>query len=147
MLLPERTAIAWFLLNCPDRSYRDAHQAVRDAASACRLIGWRDEEMIDLLAIAYAETGDFDSAVRYEEKALAIKGVKSDDAKRLQRHLDSFKLHNRCSHGALSPCSAAVIRWSGSEVPTITRVIREIGGVWCVSMAKFGCQVRRDLKK
>jgi tetratricopeptide (TPR) repeat protein len=84
---------AWFRLNCPDRSYRDAHQAIKDAATACRLIGWRDEDMIDLLATAYAETGDFDAAVRYEQKALAIKGVKSDDAKRLQRHLDSFKQH------------------------------------------------------
>jgi|SRR5438874_2533646 len=84
---------AWFRLNCPDRFYRDAHQAQKDAAMACKLIGWRDEDMIDLLATAYAEIGDFDSAVRYEEKALAIKGVKSDDAKRLQRHLDSFKQH------------------------------------------------------
>jgi tetratricopeptide (TPR) repeat protein len=84
---------AWFRLNCPDRSYRDAHQARKDAASACSLIGWRDEDMIDLLATACAETGDFDSAVRYEEKALSVKGVKSEDAKRLQRHLDSFKLH------------------------------------------------------
>jgi tetratricopeptide (TPR) repeat protein len=80
-------------LYCPDRSYRDPHQAVNDAAMACRLIGWRDEDMIDILATAYAEIGDFDSAVRYEEKALSIKGVKSDDAKRLQAHLDSFKQH------------------------------------------------------
>jgi tetratricopeptide (TPR) repeat protein len=86
---------AWFYLNCPDRSYRDAHQAVKDAVRACRLIWWRDEDMIDLLATAYAETGDFDSAVRYEEKALGIIGVTSDDAKRLQRHLESFKQHKK----------------------------------------------------
>ena len=49
--------------------------------------------MIDTLATAYAEVGDFDSAVRYEEKALAIRGVKANDSKRLQAHLDSFKQH------------------------------------------------------
>jgi hypothetical protein len=49
--------------------------------------------MIDTLAVAYAEVGDFDSAVRYEEKALADKGVKTNDSKRLQAHLDSFKQH------------------------------------------------------
>jgi len=28
--------------------------------------------------MAYAEVGDFDSAVRYEEKALALRGVKAN---------------------------------------------------------------------
>ena len=40
--------------------------------------------MIDTLAMAYAGIGDFDSAMRYEEKALVIKGVKPNDSKRLQ---------------------------------------------------------------
>src|SRR5438477_7181553 len=84
---------AWLRLNCPDQSYRNGQHALKDATSACKLIDWKDEDMIDILATAYAEIGDFDSAVRYEEKALAVKGVKSDDAKRLQRHLDSFKQH------------------------------------------------------
>jgi len=80
-------------LNCPDQSYRNGQQAVKDATTACKLIDWKDEDMIDILATAYAEVGEFDSAVRYEEKALAIKGVKPDDSKRLQAHLDSFKQH------------------------------------------------------
>ena len=49
--------------------------------------------MIDTLAIAYAEVGDFDSAVRYEEKALALVGVKANDSERLHEHLDSFRQH------------------------------------------------------
>jgi len=59
---------------------------------------WKDENMIDALAMAYAEVGDFDSAVRYEEKALALRGVKANDSKRMQEHLDSFKQH-RPLHG------------------------------------------------
>ena len=54
--------------------------------------------MIDTLAMAYAEVGDFDSAVRYEEKALGLRGVNASDSKRLQAHLDSFKQH-RPLHG------------------------------------------------
>jgi tetratricopeptide (TPR) repeat protein len=84
---------AWFQLNCPDQSYRNGQQALKDATAACKLIGWKDEDMIDTLAVAYAEVGDFDSAVRYEEKALALKGVKPSESKRLQAHLDSFKQH------------------------------------------------------
>jgi tetratricopeptide (TPR) repeat protein len=89
---------AWLRLNCPDQSYRNGPQALKDATSACKLIDWKDEDMIDTLATAYAEMGDFDSAVRYEEKALAVKGVKPNDSKRLQAHLDSFKQH-RPLHG------------------------------------------------
>jgi tellurite resistance protein len=85
-------------LNCPDQSYRNGQQALKDATAACKLIGWKDEDMIDTLAMACAEVGDFDSAVRYEEKALAIKGVKTSDSERLQAHLDSFK-QRRPLHG------------------------------------------------
>jgi tetratricopeptide (TPR) repeat protein len=85
---------AWLRLSCPDQSYRNGQQALKDAISACKLIDWKDENMIDTLATAYAEVGDFDSAARYEEKALAVKGVKPNDFKRLQAHLDSFKQHH-----------------------------------------------------
>jgi hypothetical protein len=40
---------------------------------------WKDEDMIDTLAAAYAETGDFDSAVRYVAQALAMKGISLED--------------------------------------------------------------------
>ena len=54
--------------------------------------------MIDTLAMACAEVGDFDSAVRYEEKALALRSVEASDSKSLQEHLDSFRQH-RPFHG------------------------------------------------
>jgi hypothetical protein len=89
---------AWLRLNCPDQSYRNGQQALKDATAACKLMDWKDEDMIDTLAAAYAKVGDFDSAVRYEEKALSLKSVKTDDSSRLQAHLDSFKQH-RALHG------------------------------------------------
>ena len=84
---------AWLQLACPEQSYRNGQRALKDATLACKLIAWKDEDMIDTLATAYAEVDDFDSAVRYEEKALTVKGVKTDDSKRLQAHLDLFKQH------------------------------------------------------
>jgi len=66
---------------------------VQDAKIACKLTSWNDESAIDTLAVAYAEVGDFDSAVRYAQQALAIKGVTPTGSKKIQRHLESFQQH------------------------------------------------------
>jgi tetratricopeptide (TPR) repeat protein len=84
---------AWFRLTCPDPSFRDEKQALKDAMTACKLMHWEDENMIDTLACAYAAAGDFDSALRYEGQALAMKGISPDDSKALQQHLALFKQH------------------------------------------------------
>jgi hypothetical protein len=40
---------------------------MQDAKVACKLTNWKDATVIDTLAAACAELGDFDSAVRYGE--------------------------------------------------------------------------------
>jgi tetratricopeptide (TPR) repeat protein len=82
---------AWFQATCPNPSFRNGKQAVKDAKAACSIMQWKDEDMIDTLAAAYAETGDFDSAVRYAGQALAIKGIVPADSKRIQQHLELFR--------------------------------------------------------
>jgi tetratricopeptide (TPR) repeat protein len=84
---------AWFQATSPNASFRNGRQAVRDARAACSLMAWKDENMIDTLAAAYAETGDFDAAARYAAQALAIKGIEPADSKRIQRHLALFQQH------------------------------------------------------
>ena len=84
---------AWFQATCPDPALRNGQQALRDAKAACSIFEWKDENTIDTLATAYAETGDFDSAVRYAAQALAIKGIATVDSKRIQRHLTLFQQH------------------------------------------------------
>src|SRR5215472_6813181 len=82
---------AWFYATCPNGSFRNGQQAVKDAKVACSIMVWKDENMIDTLAAAYAETGDFNSAVQYGAQALAIKDISPEDSKRIQRHLESFQ--------------------------------------------------------
>jgi|ERR1041385_5415401 tetratricopeptide (TPR) repeat protein len=82
---------AWFQATCPDPSFRNGQQAVKDAKAACSILRWKDENTIDTLAAAYAETGDFNSAVQYASQALTIKDISPADSKRIQRHLESFQ--------------------------------------------------------
>jgi tetratricopeptide (TPR) repeat protein len=82
---------AWFQATCSDPSFRNGKQAIKDAKAACSIMQWKDEDMIDTLAAAYAETGDFDSAMRYAGQALTIKGITPVDSKRIQQHLTSFQ--------------------------------------------------------
>lgn len=84
---------AWFYSTCPNPSFRNGQQAVKDAKAACSIMVWKDEHMIDTLAVAYAETGDFNSAVQYVSQALAVKGISADSAKLFQKHLKSFQQH------------------------------------------------------
>ena len=84
---------AWFRATCPNESFRNGQQAVKDAKAACSIMVWKDEHMIDTLAAAYAETGDFNSAVQYVSQALAVKGISPDSTKLFQRHLASFQQH------------------------------------------------------
>jgi tetratricopeptide (TPR) repeat protein len=84
---------AWLRAVCPDPSFRNGRRAIKDAKAACGIMSWDDEDMIDTLAAAYAEAGDFDSAVSYEERALATKGISANDSKVFQHHLVLFKQH------------------------------------------------------
>jgi Flp pilus assembly protein TadD len=56
-------ARAWIWATCPDANHRDGQRAVRSARTACELSGWKDARCLGTLAAAYAEPGDYDSAV------------------------------------------------------------------------------------
>jgi tetratricopeptide (TPR) repeat protein len=63
---------AWLLATCPDPKFRDGPRAVEDARRAAELSGWKDPSILDTLAAAHAEVGDFREAVRWQERALSL---------------------------------------------------------------------------
>ena len=86
---------AWFQATCPNSSFRNGQKAIKHAKAACSIMQWKDESMIDTLAAAYAETGDFDSAAPYAAQALAVKGISAQDEKVFREHLVLFQERKR----------------------------------------------------
>ena len=65
-------ALAWTLSCCEDARIRDGRRAVKEATRACELTHWNDENCLDTLAAAYAETGDFSTAVKWVDRAIKL---------------------------------------------------------------------------
>jgi len=64
--------LAWLLATAPDAAARDGNAAVRAARHAARLTGERDPQILDTLAAALAEAGDFAAADTTLGRALAL---------------------------------------------------------------------------
>lgn len=76
---------AWLLATCPDARLRDGRRAVELATRACTLSKWTDEDYLESLAAAYAESANFLAAVRWQEKAVPLFKEPKDKAAALDR--------------------------------------------------------------
>ena len=75
---------------------RDGELAVEAATKACQLSAWRIPMCLDTLANAYAKRGDFDSAVKWQNKAIELlfdKNEQEDFKRRLQLYQQKKPYH------------------------------------------------------
>ena len=81
---------AWALATCPLAKYRDGPKAVEFATRACELTDWNEAGIIDTLAAAYAEMGDFALAVKWQTRAIDLE----TDTKNKDEFAGRLKLYN-----------------------------------------------------
>jgi tetratricopeptide (TPR) repeat protein len=94
---------AWVLATSPEDKLRDGPRALKLATKAAEASGYETPHILSTLAAAYAETGDFDNALKWSQKAVELAQKELDSAKpeddkakmqsdrdQLQKELDSY---------------------------------------------------------
>lgn len=85
--------LAWLLATAPDPALRNTSQAVDLAEWACTMTQYRDANMLDTLAAAYAAAQRFPQAALIAEKAVAAaRGAgNADHAARIAKRLEGYR--------------------------------------------------------
>jgi tetratricopeptide (TPR) repeat protein len=95
---------AWVLATSPDEELRDGERAIELATKAAELSGHATPHVLSTLAAAYAETGDFESAKKWSQKAVELsrkalesaessdeRETKQADVEQLQKELANYQ--------------------------------------------------------
>lgn len=81
--------LAHLLATCPVDELRDGKRAVELAQQAAQMFGAPQADMLDTLAAAYAEVGDFEKAIASQQQA--IKLGRPDQQKKMKQHLELYR--------------------------------------------------------
>jgi tetratricopeptide (TPR) repeat protein len=114
--------LAWLLATAADAKFRDGKRALELAKQAVEMSYHKSANSLSALAAAFAAVGDFDNAVRYQEKALEDKtywAIWGEDA---QKWLAGYRAKKPNILVAQAGKSATAPVEDAADLPKVTRV-------------------------
>jgi tetratricopeptide (TPR) repeat protein len=81
---------ARLLAAAPDDSLRDGALALKLATKACELTNHQDHALLETLAMASAETGDFEQAVKWQDAAIKVLETRSKDGDQYHKRRELY---------------------------------------------------------
>jgi tetratricopeptide (TPR) repeat protein len=89
--------LAWLLAVCPADDVRNGRRALELAQRACAVTRFRNPVLLNTLAAAHAETGDFAAAIAVADKALQLLGPQDAAlATWIRQNVDLFRAGKPC---------------------------------------------------
>jgi tetratricopeptide (TPR) repeat protein len=88
---PAYNNLAWFWATRKSEEKRDGKKALEYAIKACEMSQWKNPSTIRTLAVAYAETGNFEEAAKWETVYLASPNLSSHSQKAGKYRLSLFQ--------------------------------------------------------
>lgn len=88
---------AWFLATASTPAYRDGAAAVQFATRACDGTSWKDPLLLDTLAAAHAQDGQFEKAIKWQTAAIDAMPIKFKGRDDFQKRLAMYQ-QNRPFH-------------------------------------------------
>jgi tetratricopeptide (TPR) repeat protein len=85
--------LAWLRATCPEETFRNGKEALEIATHGCEITGYKIHNLVDTLAAAYAETGDFDQAIKYQQTCLALPNLPENKRPDMQQRLALYQEH------------------------------------------------------
>ncbi len=82
--------LAWVLATSPDDKLRNGKRSIELGTRACEVTKYQLPHILSTLASGYAETGDFETAIKWSTKAVEL-GDDKEIKEQLQKELESYK--------------------------------------------------------